>query len=325
MKYTFLLAMSLLLVTGYNAKAQVAIYMRSDYEGEVTLDIDSAAFKRVVYDIDSNNNVYPIVDYYLDGKLKGRGLANIINPFNYVGQRVEYYKNGNKRMMGHFTNGRLTGPVYRYYQNGKLYAIQEYPPSKIDSNKEEKTVNPIIVALKDSSGADMIKDGVGHYIEYDEYDPKIVTAEGDILNGKWEGEVKGFLPREGLKYTEVYKAGVLVSGLSVDSLGNEYKYSEGKIPPDFKGGRMMFYKFLQKKMQYPEPALEKTIEGKAVVKFRVHADGNISNFEITNYVNAELGKEAIRTFKAAGNWIPAKVKGKPVNSILMVPVSFKLN
>ncbi|WP_449438350.1 hypothetical protein [Pedobacter steynii] len=132
MRYTFLLLMCLIFLTKPSANAQVAVYMRYDYEDEATLNIDSAAFKRVVYDIDTDKNVYPIVDYYLDGKLKGRGYARTVNPFTYAGQKVEYYKNGKKRMMGHYTNGELTGPVYRYYQNGNLYAIQEYYPSKIE-------------------------------------------------------------------------------------------------------------------------------------------------------------------------------------------------
>lgn len=324
MRYTFLLLMCLIFLTKPSANAQVAVYMRYDYEDEATLNIDSAAFKRVVYDIDTDKNVYPIVDYYLDGKLKGRGYARTVNPFTYAGQKVEYYKNGKKRMMGHYTNGELTGPVYRYYQNGNLYAIQEYYPSKIE-DKKLNAIDPIIIALKDSAGADMIKDGMGHYIEYDVYDPTVITAEGDILNGKWEGEVKGFLPREGLKYAEVYKNGVLVSGLSADSLGNEYKYSENKTGPIFKDGMEAFYKYVLRNLRYPASAQEKRIGGKAFIKFQVDTDGNASNFINTNYVNAVLAQEAIRVIKAAGTWMPGRVKGKPVNMFLNIPFNFAVN
>ncbi|WP_449438349.1 energy transducer TonB [Pedobacter steynii] len=171
----------------------------------------------------------------------------------------------------------------------------------------------------------MIKDGMGHYIEYDVYDPTVITAEGDILNGKWEGEVKGFLPREGLKYAEVYKNGVLVSGLSADSLGNEYKYSENKTGPIFKDGMEAFYKYVLRNLRYPASAQEKRIGGKAFIKFQVDTDGNASNFINTNYVNAVLAQEAIRVIKAAGTWMPGRVKGKPVNMFLNIPFNFAVN
>lgn len=322
-KSVILLCFGLCSVNQFSVNAQVAVYMRHD--GEITYSADSAAFKRVIYDLDSAQKVFPIVDYFLTGKLKSRRFASSIDPFVFTGQMVEYFENGSKRISGHYEKGELLGLVYRYHQNGKPYSVQEYLPSKMDDKKGKIEFAPIVKSSKDSSGIDVVKDGTGYYVEYDDYNPEIVAAAGNVADGKWEGEVKGTLTAEGLKYNEKYKNGVLISGISVDSLGHEFKYTDAKLQPNYKGGMMPFYQFLMKNLRYPESAARNGIQGKVFVKFLVHPDGTTSDFEVVKLIDPDLAIEALRVVKAAGNWNPATIKGKPVSYLFRMPVNFTLN
>jgi hypothetical protein len=46
---------------------------------------------------------------------------------------------------------------------------------------------------------------------------------------------------------------------------------------------------------------------------------------VINYVNEELGAEAVRVLKQSPLWVPGTQKGRKVRVVYTVPVSFSLN
>ena len=68
------------------------------------------------------------------------------------------------------------------------------------------------------------------------------------------------------------------------------------------------------------------ISGSVKLRFVVNVQGNISDIKVLeeNKSCPEFTKEAIRVIRQSPKWIPAQIKGKSVNSWMMIPVRFNL-
>lgn len=94
--------------------------------------------------------------------------------------------------------------------------------------------------------------------------------------------------------------------------------------PEFPGGEMALRKEITSRVQYPEIAVEKGIQGKVFVSFVVAKNGKITNAKIARGVHSALDKEALRVINSLPNWQPGKQKGVPVNVSYTVPINFAL-
>ncbi|MBN8707244.1 MAG: M56 family metallopeptidase [Bacteroidetes bacterium] len=94
----------------------------------------------------------------------------------------------------------------------------------------------------------------------------------------------------------------------------------GNEPPQIKGG----FGELMKNVVYPEDALKKGIEGKALLNVVVSEKGEVKKTEVLESSgNAELDKAAIEAAKAT-KFIPGKKDGKAVAAEVKIPFQFKL-
>ncbi len=92
------------------------------------------------------------------------------------------------------------------------------------------------------------------------------------------------------------------------------------------GGYEPFYRYIGMNIQYPKEARTANITGKVIVEFVVEKDGNISssNIKVLKSPHKSLSEEAIRLMKAAPDWIPGRIKGIPVRSKKVLPITFNL-
>lgn len=84
------------------------------------------------------------------------------------------------------------------------------------------------------------------------------------------------------------------------------------------------YQFLARNIQYPKEARENGIEGKVVLQFVVNREGSVSNVEIIRS-DHYFDQECLRVVKSMPAWKPGKNNGKPVCTIVTLPVQFRLN
>ena len=87
-------------------------------------------------------------------------------------------------------------------------------------------------------------------------------------------------------------------------------------------------KFIYSNIKYPAVARENGIEGRAILKFMVDQQGNVSKVQVLRDPGGGTGKEAERVVKMMNGmgqkWVPGKQRGKPVKVWFTLPVSFKL-
>lgn len=91
-------------------------------------------------------------------------------------------------------------------------------------------------------------------------------------------------------------------------------------PPTLNGG----LKELQKKVVYPNVAIQAGIEGRVVVQFVINDKGMVLNPSIVRGIGGGCDEEAIRVIKLA-KFTPGMQRGKPVSVRYTIPISFKLS
>jgi TonB family protein len=92
------------------------------------------------------------------------------------------------------------------------------------------------------------------------------------------------------------------------------------VPPTPEGG----FKAIFEKIVYPESARKAGIEGRAILKVLVKADGSIGEVEVVRSAgNADLDKAAVDAIRAV-TWKAAVANNRPVEVAVHVPVVFRL-
>ena len=103
-------------------------------------------------------------------------------------------------------------------------------------------------------------------------------------------------------------------------------YEQDKVEQkaEFTGGMMKQIEFMMQNLKYPKEAEKDGASGTVRVHFIVEKDGTLTDVKVPDSVHAALDAEAIRLVKAMPKWTPAKIKGKPVRSKMVLPVQFRL-
>ena len=115
-----------------------------------------------------------------------------------------------------------------------------------------------------------------------------------------------------------------LSPLPVKDPNNPLNFRVVEELPDFPGGMVEFMKWLRNNPKYPVMAKQQKIEGKVVVSFIVNKDGTTANAKIVTSVDPLLDREALRVVRMLPKWKPGTQKGKPCQTMICIPIVFKL-
>jgi len=109
------------------------------------------------------------------------------------------------------------------------------------------------------------------------------------------------------------------------SIGQDGIYNKAEKMPEYPGGEAALSDFVEKNTSYPQDAIDQNTEGTVNVSFVIDEKGKVTNPVTTGKLAGHgLDEEAIKIVKQMPAWKPGMVKGKPVKTRLMLPVTFKL-
>ena len=149
--------------------------------------------------------------------------------------------------------------------------------------------------------------------------------EGEYQGGVREGEWTGTFIGQQYSFAERYRNGVLLSGISKDAAGKEYRYYDAGTPPKYgRGSGNSTDHFRQTVMRlFKLPANippGSGINGQVRVEFVINEEGKPTEFEVLEDPGYGLGREAINAIRAAGNWAPGYRRGVPVRVKYTLPM-----
>lgn len=97
-----------------------------------------------------------------------------------------------------------------------------------------------------------------------------------------------------------------------------YNTSTVDVKPEFPGGNIEFYKYIQK--NYKMPKVEK-LAGKVYVTFVIEKDGSLNEIRVLRDIGYGTGKEAIRVLELSPKWMPGEHNGQKVRCTFSLPIS----
>jgi len=82
--------------------------------------------------------------------------------------------------------------------------------------------------------------------------------------------------------------------------------------------------FIQSHLEYPETALEDSLEGQVVVRFVINREGLAEQYKIEEGLSPDCDSAVIGMLRLMPPWVPGKIDGFPVPVLVQLPVAFSL-
>ncbi len=318
LKFYFASFIALFLVLdGFAQKKQNVYFLKND--GRYVDLKDSADYIRVVQEPDSGTVLYNVLEYYLNGNQKFIGKSSSVEPIRLEGTTASFYPNKTRKRIASYEKGRVSGLVYDYYPNGKLYRNIEFKPIFTKPGFEsDETIHDVY----DSTGIQTVINGNGHYVVIDLENR--FREEGDVKDGKRNGSWKGTANHGKVSFTEEYASGKFINGVSTDANGQTKNYAVKEVLPEFKGGANAFGRFLSNNINYPLEAKQRGIQGRVLLSFVIEKDGSLADIKVLQSVFPQIDAEAVRVIRQSPKWNPGLQHGVPVKVSYTMPINFTL-
>lgn len=102
-------------------------------------------------------------------------------------------------------------------------------------------------------------------------------------------------------------------------------YNNVEIAPRFPGGNAAMMKFISSNLRYPPIAAANNIQGRVVVQIVIDKTGKVSKAVVIRGKDPDLDREAVRVVTKLPDFIPGQINGRPVNTAMNIPITFKLS
>lgn len=271
-------------------------------------------FLRIIKDYHLDKDLYDVTVYYKSGKLEMKGTTSNKDNIKLEGSCEYYFENENRKKIANYTNNKLTGKQFEWYNNGKIKSEIE-----IIRNKKNNTEKTRVIQFWDEDNTNKVINGEGEYIETDFGNTVI---KGEVKNALKEGKWVGFSQKLKINFIEYYSEGILIEGISTDSLQVEHKYKEIKINAKPKKGMDLFYNFIGSRMKIPVQS-NKVLRGTVYLSLIIDATGKIKKIKALNKDDFGVSENAIKTVSKLDEWIPAYFRGIPIEWEYILPIVLK--
>ncbi|WP_165864781.1 energy transducer TonB [Rufibacter latericius] len=122
-----------------------------------------------------------------------------------------------------------------------------------------------------------------------------------------------------------YKDSLLVSAFTYRPAQKDSIFIKLDKMAEPKNGLTAFRKKLASSIPYPEDELRSDIEATIYIQFTIDDEGHLRDFVALNNSSYNgFNKAVLQKLEASAAWNPALVKGRPVKSRYVIPVTFQI-
>ncbi len=136
-------------------------------------------------------------------------------------------------------------------------------------------------------------------------------------------DVERLLNKEMVKSLKQIEPATILESLQVPTeLDGEPIYANVEKSPSFPGGIDSLRQFVLSNITYPIDQQLIHSSGQVKVSFVLDKKGQIRNVSVIGMLSPVLDREAVRVIKLMPNWVPGEINGVPVNTQVIIPVTF---
>ncbi len=95
--------------------------------------------------------------------------------------------------------------------------------------------------------------------------------------------------------------------------------------PEYPGGITVLRQHIIERLNYPEEARVKGIQGTVYLKVNITRTGEIGDVIVNRSIHELLDNEAIRVVKSLEKFKPGYINGRPASVLIQIPIVFKLD
>jgi len=162
-----------------------------------------------------------------------------------------------------------------------------------------------------------VRNDTTYFIQY-------FTTTGDSVLSNGTGVLTEFNTEKNRTEVFEYVDSLAYASYYVYASSGDTVYNLCNTFAEYKGGLEKFFSSI--KITYPKAAFQLGITGIVYVGLIIDEKGNLKNTEIVRGIGAGCDEEAVRATKRANhNWKPAIHEGKPVTSLVTLPIRFTVN
>lgn len=308
LKIVFIVFSGLLLFQEAKAQKDTLLYYLKN-TGDIVAK-ENADYFMMIFPQDANSKVYPMLQYYMDGKRKLISATKSRKDLALDGPTLSFFPNGKRQSSVTYKNGKPTGETTEYHPNGKLYAIKNY----------KRPDNPLLIECRDSTGIVLAQNGNGKWLTLSNDFEKILREE-IVQDGVIQNMITSFV-NENIKPSSNRRMGM--ASITVERPISNSDSLKVETLPIYKNDINAFPKYLGEVMKYPAIDRENNVTGKLILSFAVGEDGTLSDFKILQSVSKTIDAEALKVVKETSPWKPAKIGTKAIKVDFTVGISFDL-
>lgn len=237
-----------------------------------------------------------VKQYYLNGKLNLAGTSLTVDKLTLNGPALTFFSDGKKQAELNYKNGALKGLCYFYYRNGALQEIRDYGDTAAGKWANGPGGSYLLSIYRDSTGKVMVEHGNG-YLKELIFSYSQVILEGNVINGKQEGEWKISDSEGQFKTVEKFKDGLLTEGICRLKGGRTYNFNDYEMAPEFPGGQVALRKYINTHLVYPDALKRAGIEGTVLANFVVGRTGQAEDAKIVRSAQKDLDDDVFVLLK----------------------------
>ncbi|GJM63500.1 energy transducer TonB [Persicobacter diffluens] len=247
---------------------------------------EDAQFKRVGTKTKEDPSILHIQDYSMEGELLFEGNFKKINKKNRAIGIHQYYSSSKSlEKTLEYQEEYADIIVKNWYPNGRM----KMEGLLIKNDKDKRLSRKLMInAAWNEDGHQTVSEGNGIF----EGEIDRISFKGELIAGEKHGLWKGFTEGNALTFEETYQNGEFIKGKSTTSTGEEFTYDEITKKAEIIGGMPAFYRFIGRKVRYPEVDRKRGTQGKVFVKISIDKKGKCQEVKVIKGISPTLNAEA---------------------------------